>query len=370
MFVADFQALCAGGQGCADQGLITRVNLRAIDPDPAVGALELDAVALALFVHDGPVNTVVVRRAHGVDHAIGVGIMDYVVAEGVVAAGNRLRQHFALHADRTGLVNGPARDVIVVRAPVGHGSAGVFVPPAEVGMAALFDVIDLGRLAEPEIPVQPRRHLRRGKRAGAQSSRQPDRDLLELPDAPVAHQFAGQAKFFAAALLRAGLEDDPALANGLDHVFALVNSQGQRLFSIDILARLGGGEVDQCVPMVRRGVDDDVNVVALQDLSKIMILLRRAGLFAVLCGRGRGVGVIDVADGDQVAKAHGIGAIVAALAATADERHDGPVIRPQPFWAGGGLGQVPLDEPSRQAGGGGGQGAGFKEGTAADEKRV
>ena len=42
----------------------------------------------------------------------------------------------------------------MVCAPVGEFSAGVFVPPAEVIVASLLDVVDFGSLSEPHVPIE------------------------------------------------------------------------------------------------------------------------------------------------------------------------------------------------------------------------
>ena len=50
----------------------------------------------------------------------------------------------AVTTDRSAVVHAeaPLGDVVVMGAPVGHLAAGVFVPPAELVMAAFLDVID------------------------------------------------------------------------------------------------------------------------------------------------------------------------------------------------------------------------------------
>ena len=72
----------------------------------------------------------------------------------------------------------------------------------------------------------------------AQARRQTDGDLLELADASVAHQFAGQAEPPVAALLGAGLEHDLVVAHGLDQPLAFVDGQRQRFLAVDVLLRL------------------------------------------------------------------------------------------------------------------------------------
>ena len=48
---------------------------------------------------------------------------------------------------------GPLGNVDVVRAPIGHFAARVFEEPAEI-FASLIAVTDLGRLSDPQVPIQ------------------------------------------------------------------------------------------------------------------------------------------------------------------------------------------------------------------------
>src|SRR5207249_1535002 len=99
---------------------------------------------------------------------LGVGVGDREVRVGVVAVGlvDRLGA-LGVDADRAAAVHAeaPLGDVVVVGAPVGHLAAGILVPPAELVVAALLDVVDRGGLAEPEVPVEPLGHRGRRERA-------------------------------------------------------------------------------------------------------------------------------------------------------------------------------------------------------------
>ena len=128
-------------------------DLSAVDEDAALVALEEDAVVAAagddhldaagkLALHGEIVRRVVavvhgriaVLEGHGM---LGVGAVDFD------------RPHACCV-----LPDGPGGDVDVVGAPVGELAARVFVPPAELVVAALLDVVDLRRLAEPDVPVE------------------------------------------------------------------------------------------------------------------------------------------------------------------------------------------------------------------------
>src|SRR5205814_810342 len=86
-------------------------------------------------------------RAGGAIGAVVVGVGHLegrmaVVAVGAIGGGG------AGADDRAGAAlihaEGPLRDVVVVSAPVGHLAAGIFIPPAELVMAAFGDVFDVG----------------------------------------------------------------------------------------------------------------------------------------------------------------------------------------------------------------------------------
>ena len=73
------------------------------------------------------------------------------------------------------------------------------------------------------------------------------------------------------------------------HVLAFVDGQGEWLFPVNILARLGRSQIDQRVPVVRRGHDDDRDVVALQEFRKSLYLSGRCPLGIFLgCGMPHG----------------------------------------------------------------------------------
>jgi len=78
--------------------------------------------------------------------------------------------------------------------------------------------------------------------------------------------------------------------------------------------------------MVRRGVDDDLDVVAFHEFPHIVKNGGHLAAISKLVGGGGGVSGIDVANGDDVAEAFGIGSVATALAAAADEGDGGSVI--------------------------------------------
>ena len=67
------------------------------------------------------------------------------------------------------------------------------------------------------------------------------------------------------------LEDALVLAHRLDHQPAFADRQAHRLFGIDVLAGLAGVDADQGPPVVGRGGDDGVNVLAIQQLAVVLV---------------------------------------------------------------------------------------------------
>ena len=194
-------------------------------------------------------------------------------------------------------------------------------------MAVLSVVRHHGRLADVEIPVQSFRngHFREWAvdRAGGQTHD----DMLELADAAVANQFAGEAEIAVAALLAADLNDALVVAHRFHEAFAFVNGERERFLGVDILAGLDRKQVHERVPVVGRAGDDDVNVIALHELAKVLVLLRHLPVLRELLGRGLGMAVVHVADREHVSEVGGAAAVAAALSAATDQGDAGTVIR-------------------------------------------
>ena len=218
-------------------------------------------------------------------------------------------------------------------------------------MAALGHVVHGRCLALPEIPVEFGRDGLACERAFAQPGGQPDINFLELADAAVADEFAGEAEALAAALLGAGLQDHLVVAHGLDHVAALIDGQGEGLLGVDVLLRAGGGDVDQAVPVVGRAVDDAVDVVALEQFPEIVGGGGGLAIFGEPLDGAVDVAFVHIADRDDIAETLAFLRIAAALTAATDQRDGGSAVRG--FDGGGGLGgerHLPFDEPERKAG--------------------
>ena len=104
-------------------------------------------------------------------------------------------------------------------------------------------------------------------------------------------------------MLRAGLQDDSVVAHRLDHVLAFVDREGERLFAVNILLRFGRADIDQRMPMIGRGIDDDVDIVALENLSAIARGERRGAVLGITPGETGGLIFLHIAERNDVAVA-------------------------------------------------------------------
>jgi hypothetical protein len=168
-----------------------------------------------------------------------------------------------------------------------------------------------------------------------------------LADAAAADELTGLAHEVGRAAVDADLRDAVVPPRGVHHAPPLDHAQRQRLFDVDVLARLAGVDGLQGVPVVGGADDHGVHVLALQQPA-VVAELPRVG--ADLAGGEVEVGLVEVADGDHLGVAlgeEGVEDLVAAVA-QADEAQADAVIRPE-------------DLARRQGGPEGGRGSGFRK---------
>ena len=60
----------------------------------------------------------------------------------------------------------------------------------------------------------------------------------------------------------------------LNDVSTFLNAKGERFLSVDVFLGLCRGEVDQGVPMIRRGIDHCMDVIAFEELTEVGELSR------------------------------------------------------------------------------------------------
>src|ERR1035437_7124151 len=356
-----------------EQLFVARGDFIAVDPDPAVRADKFHAVALAVFVEHLAEWAVGGRGFDDLLHGICPDERGFKFAGRGIAVGQGRRHHLGLNRDRAVQTDAPARDVVVMRAPVRHGTSGIIKPPPERRVAAFGEIFRRRCLAEPEVVIEFGGDGNFFERATTDSGGDKHIHLFQSADASIADQFAREAKTLAAALLRAGLENNFILTDGFDDVPALVNRERQRLFAIDILFGLGRRQVDERVPMIRRRLHDGVNVIALQQFSEVAIFRGCPSVFRKTLRGGVNVPLIHITDGQNVAKARGVFRVALAHAATTDERDAGPVVRARLGGRVGycvsGCGQLSLDKPQGQTSRCRRGGATGEEDSARDMKR-
>ena len=180
----------------------------------------------------GSVQAVVLGGLDDLRNAVGPGQGRFIFAGRGVAALDGRGDHLAFDGERTVLADGPAGDVVVMRAPVGDRAARVLPPPAEVAVAALPQIL------RPPAPVRARSPNSNPagtccavlERPRPQTRRHPDGDGFQLADALVAHQFAGQTEIAVASLLRSGLEHHLVVPHRLDDPLSFRRRSGSAVF--------------------------------------------------------------------------------------------------------------------------------------------
>ena len=129
------------------------------------------------------------------------------------------------------------------------------------------------------------------------------------------------------ALPERHLHDPLVLAGGGEHRLALLDRHRDRLLDEDVLPRLAGHGRRQGVPVVRRGVDDDVDRLVFEEPPEVGVGDR------ALAGRGLALGEVRRVD---VAHGRDLGAVLLErlhvgdpLPAGTDDTHPDAVVGPQ-----------------------------------------
>ena len=139
---------------------------------------------------------------------------------------------------------------------------------------------------------------------------------MDLADPAVSNQLAGAAEVPVRALLASRLPDDLVFLHSIGHRPALGYRQRERLLAIDILLGARRVDRDQGVPVIGSPYIDRVDVLASDDVAKILIAL--AALVLVV--------PVDPADG-RLAAANRAGPITRPLLVDITDRdHAHPLV--------------------------------------------
>ncbi len=157
--------------------------------------------------------------------------------------------------------------------------------------------------AKPHVVVEFRGRLTVGHEriGGPVHAHQTDQDALDFADATVADVFRRLEELGFGTLLAAALDDAIGCARRLHQRLAFLDEQRERFLAINILARQTGFDGRQRMPVVRRGDQDRVNGLVLQQLP---VIAKDRGLAASVLldqrGRARGVGLVHIAYGHHL----------------------------------------------------------------------
>ena len=292
--------------------------------------------AFVAFKANAVVKLVVEDHLHvvGVEHFHVVGGMNRPAIVGHEGG-------FGIDSQRSAefLAHGPLGDVHVMRAPIGDhaqteilGGDPAWATFEEIlRMNAALDISLFRRAAEPAFVIEIGRHGhgRRRVTAGLVETHA-NFDGVQFADAAVAHGFAGAAEAVPGmfgTLLGARLQNHL----GGFHRFAQADGLGDvishRLLHVDVLARNGGFNGHERVPVIGHGHDHGVNFRRSQDIVIIVIGFERLEgavvlaviIFHQLFAGSETLGV-QVAHGHDLADGlgHDIAHVAAPHAAAAD----------------------------------------------------
>ena len=138
-------------------------------------------------------------------------------------------------------------------------------------MHAVHGVVDVGRLAQPHLIVEPVRSLHRCLVTAGWIARQTHLHSLQVTDAAVADQFRSIAKLCRRALLAADLQNAPGGLNRIAQYAALRNRQRSRLLQVHVLAGPHRIHADLRVPVVRRAHHHGVDIRFRQQIVIVRI---------------------------------------------------------------------------------------------------
>ena len=216
-----------------------------------------------------------------------------------------------------------------MRAPVGDVAAGVVVVVAKPAEKATWLVSYVRRGAEVEVPVEVGRLAARCFAAVAARMPidvVPNSHKVHAADFAGLHHLLRRAIVRRRSMLRAVLHDAIVAAGRVDDRPPFGDGMRQRLFDVDVLAGGAGEHGRRGMPMVRRGDQYGVDVVAIERAAKIAI---RRALAARPIARATRVAVVHVASSDEL---HARGALhpvgdQPAAAAASDQRDAHAVVR-------------------------------------------
>src|SRR5262249_53904152 len=187
-----------------------------------------------------------------------------VVVEGEVAAHafDRLRVLV--------FIEGPSRDIHLVRPLVAEVSAAVFPKPVPVVVEMILVEGALPGRPQPQIVIDAWRAGAVGllaysvARLEAEAARR-----VKLANAALVQELDRRLNGRVAAALQADRDDAVVLARGLDHLAAFPDVVRRRLLDVDVLACLAGPDSGERVPVVRGGDGDGVHTLVVEDAAQV-----------------------------------------------------------------------------------------------------
>ena len=166
-------------------------------------------------------------------------------------------------------INGPQSNINVVSTPVRELAAGILIPPTEVVVTSLLDIVHQRSLTEPHVPVEVSRWVRLFERSADIASTNPDGHLCDLAKKSPAHQIDGSQETILITALLSPHEEDAitVFAARISNQLILFESQSQRLLTEDMFASLQSFDGDFDVPVIRSHNTHDIDISTLQNFA-------------------------------------------------------------------------------------------------------
>ncbi len=156
----------------------------------------------------------------------------------------------------------PVNHVDEMNHQVGQDAVAEIPKPAPVAKAIFVERL-LGRVAQKCLPVHFLGIDALGPFAGAIGVAVPGQmNFVDISQLAGAHDFSGLLELRHAALLRADLHDALMLVLRIDDRFSFGQIVRQRFFDVHVLARGAGVDRHGHVPVIRRGDEHGVDVLA------------------------------------------------------------------------------------------------------------
>ena len=231
----------------------------------------------SVFAFEGDAAALFCADFH--DEAVFVAAFEIVTGGGVVefgAGGEVAGEVGEFHGAGFFVPHGPLGDVEVVGSPVGQLAAGVVENPPPVYVEACVAVVGFGGRAEPHVVIESlgdRYLVFLGPAVAVVGvpAGEADGDGVHFSNETGTDHFEAATEMDHGALLAPGLEGDPGIADGVGHLAAFFDREGEGFLTVDVLFGFGRRDDLQGMPVVGRGDLNRIDVFAGEEFPEVAV---------------------------------------------------------------------------------------------------